>query len=146
MNSRIVTLVALLLGWPCQRAYADAPPGRYMFPTPDTVYDTHTKLTWQRVADSNYFSQPDAQSHCASLALDNGGWRLPTRAELLTLVDPTRYAPAIDVHAFTDASTSGFWTATRFVPRAGYGWIVGFNIGESNGFESTSMWSARCVR
>src|SRR5690606_8866891 len=62
----------------------------------DIVIDNVTGLMWQREPSQ---SQPyeDAASYCAELAV--GGfcdWRLPTRIELVSLVDSERSLPAID--------------------------------------------------
>jgi hypothetical protein len=125
---------------------ADAPANRYMFPTADTVYDTRTKLTWQRKGTEPSFTQSAAVSYCSGLQLANGGWRLPTRAELLSIVDPTRRAPSMDPYAFAGEPDWAYWTSSRFVPEAGKGWIIGFTIGESSDFETSVECSVRCVR
>src|SRR5690606_34797912 len=71
-------------------------PASYDTSQPDVVVDNVTGLMWQREPSE---SQPyeDAASYCGDLA--TGGfcdWRLPTRIELVSLVDFTRENPAID--------------------------------------------------
>lgn len=151
-------------------AAADAPASRYTFPTAGTVYDTRTKLTWQRDLPDVYpncsgtyaenYGTPGqactwdaANAYCVTLALDGGGWRLPTHAELLTLVDPQNWNPAIDASAFpnTMQTSAGvrdrFWTSTPFAQFSGYMWGVEFTYGYSEGYPATGIASgARCVR
>jgi hypothetical protein len=54
----------------------------------------------ESVPDPAAVAQQQALAHCAALSLAGGGFRLPSIAELLTLVDPTRSQPAIDPIAF----------------------------------------------
>ena len=128
-------------------ALADAPSGRYTFPTNGTVYDTRTKLTWQRMLDDVDYTQSAAVSYCTSLSLDGTGWRLPSVDELLTLIDPTKYSPAIDQTAFPGANTSfTFWSSTLGAGPAGRAWGVYFSNGASNRYDVTTKTRARCVR
>jgi hypothetical protein len=57
-----------------------------------TVYHLDTGLTWTASVLGLMFDWQDAQDECA--ALGTGGyddWRLPTRYELMTIVDYSRY-------------------------------------------------------
>jgi hypothetical protein len=143
-----VLCCALLPAW---KAAADAPPGRYTFPASGTVYDTRTKLTWQQTVDTKLRKWADAKTYCASLSLAGSGWRLPTRSELLSLLDRTRSSPAIDPTAFPNAPATQFWTGTASLPQAGTGaaqaWLVDFTDGNAwfNGV-STAVYRVRCVR
>jgi hypothetical protein len=127
-------------------AIADAPPGRYSFPTDGVVLDNRTKLTWQRKLEGMY-TQPDAATYCANLKLAQGGWRLPTRAELLTIVDPTRYSPAVDATAFPDIPMDAkCWTSSGYVFNPKFHWAVVFTAGDAGPNESTVPIYVRCVR
>ena len=121
--------------------------------------DEWTGLTWQQIPDeegpaAECPSSPtcvpwmDAAPFCANLALDGGGWRLPTVKELATLVDETKAYPAIDTAVFTgnDALLALFWTSTETITPGG-GWMVAFGDGEIGSFaaENTSG-RVRCVR
>lgn len=90
----------------------------------DTVVDPQSGLTWERKVSADTFTaasagnpQPEvtrAREHCA--ALRTGGfsdWRLPTRLELLFIVDHARSAPALDPAIFPDTPPKPFWTGTR---------------------------------
>ena len=144
--AKIATLcaaIALALAWP---ARGDAPPGRYTYPMDGIVNDTKTKLSWQRAPDAMQRIQFDAQSYCSSLTLASGGWRLPTRAELLSLADRSRRAPAIDPTAFPDTPTGGFWTSTPGVDTFGSFWAASFDEGTAYPNASTNQFYVRCVR
>jgi hypothetical protein len=81
------------------------------------------------------------------LILANGGWRLPTRAELLTLVDPTKYNPAIDATAFPSTPSDYFWSSSAYAGSSGNAWYVYFYNGYSNNVDVTSnTYRVRCVR
>lgn len=75
--------------------------------TDQTVLDRTTGLEWQRHVEDRV---PDDWSfhYCATLELDGGGWRLPTRVELTTIVDYTRRLPAIDTDAFPNTPNAPF--------------------------------------
>jgi hypothetical protein len=66
-----------------------------------------------------------AEKACAALG---EGWRLPTRAELLSLVDDTRSDPAIDTERFPDTKSAAYWTGTPFASDSSYAWIVQFRL------------------
>ena len=71
----------------------------------DVVYDRTTGLLWQRFPSASSSSLYDAQCYCASLSLAGlPGWRLPTRLELMTLVDLSRVSPALNPGAFPNPS------------------------------------------
>lgn len=54
------------------------------------VRDKNTGITWDRIGgtSSRGYSQAQAQQYCAALSLSPGGWRLPSAAELTTLIVP----------------------------------------------------------
>lgn len=111
-----------------------------------TVYDPHTKLTWQRAVDSGSFTSVDAQRYCAALDAAGGGWRLPSLKELMTLVDVTRVDPAIDTGAFPATPSEFFWSSTPSLTPAGAAWGTNFNAGSAGASLAASMGRARCVR
>jgi Protein of unknown function (DUF1566) len=126
---------------------ASAPPGRYTIGV-DTVYDTKTKLTWQRTASPSTYTQPDAVSYCATLGLNGATWRLPTMKELLTIVDlsVTPPGPTIDASAFPDPPNGYYWSVTPYTGTPGSAWSVLFMYGFSYGNTMTDASYARCVR
>jgi hypothetical protein len=123
-----------------------APPGRYAFPASGTVYDTRTALTWQQAVDAGLYTQRAATTYCTGLSLAGTGWRLPNVRELLTLVDPTRFSPAIDPTAFPSTPSDYFWSSSPYVGGSAGGWLVTFIYGYSNNGSTSSSNLVRCVR
>lgn len=141
--------------WPVPQSSTLEP--RYL-PSLDgtTVTDQATGLVWQRVTPSEtgtsshfLFHWSEAKSHCQNLELGgfSSGWRLPTRVELLSLVDFARMDPAIDATAFPNTTSSSFWSATPSTAE-GFAWGVNFFDGQSDrGFlAEVSSLRVRCVR
>ena len=128
---------------------AEAPLGRYTVQTA-IVRDNRTNLTWQRTLDGTMVTAAGAQSHCAGLQLEGGGFRLPTVHELRTILDVTRASPAIDPIAFPGTPPASFWTSTPYVVADDRGsnliWYVDFGDGGSWGQPPTGMLRVRCVR
>src|SRR5262249_40288984 len=133
-------------------ADANAPAGRYTV-SGGTVYDTKTKLTWQRTAPTTTYAWADAKTYCASAAtsaaLGGTGWRRPTTKELPTLVDHTQPATGskIDQDAFQGTQGVLFWSST---PDASFpsleAWAVNFGPGYSAVSGLTATLTVRCVR
>jgi hypothetical protein len=146
MSYRCLLLVLLVAFSSPRVALADAPPGRYTFLVSGTVYDTRTKLTWQGAVDASTYTWANATTYCTNLSLQGTGWRLPTRAELLTLVDPTKSNPAIDQTAFPSTPHEWFWSSSPYVGSAGSAWGVAFNFGFSNYYDTAYAYRVRCVR
>jgi hypothetical protein len=151
--------VSAVLAMPVATAFADAPVNRYSYPEAGVVYDTRTKLTWQQKVDGMVYTQSAAVDYCANLQLGNQKWRLPTKAELVTLVDPTKYDPAIASDVFPGTPTAKypngnvalFWTSTPDVRNRGFFWTVDFNSGNFSSVSITATAvtgntvSVRCV-
>jgi hypothetical protein len=113
-----------------------------------TVIDCVTGLEWERTADPGAFSQAQAIAHCEALEL--GGytdWRLPSRIELVTLIDYSAASPGptLDRTAFPGTPGGVFWSATPTADLSGNGWYVYFGNGYV-GYEPTPDVRARCVR
>lgn len=99
-----------------------------------TVIDSTTGLEWIAKPLAGRFEHQKAIDACAALEFaGHKDWRLPTRAELLSIVDITRHAPAIDTDAFPDFPESGwFWTSDLCAWYSGSAWLVGFLSGGVN--------------
>ncbi len=143
MACRIALLIALAVALPAE---AIAPPGRYTFPVDGTVYDTRTKLTWQRVVAASSSTQDVAVRYCTELSLQGTGWRLPNKSELATLVDPTESNPAIDKTAFPNTPSMPFWAANQYPSSGALFWMVDFATGSSDGHPARQLYNVRCVR
>lgn len=119
--------------------------------TAETVFDKVTELTWQRVL-SQKVNRREAVDYCATLQLAGPAhWRVPTRIELLSIVDIGRFNPAINSESFGDTPSERFWTSTP-TPLAGtcesY-YYVDFASGAADLFlpgVTDPMMRVRCVR
>jgi hypothetical protein len=114
---------------------ADAPAGRYTTSS-GVVTDTKTGLSWtQNVAvgaDAGpmELNEPDALAYCNALTTAGLKWRLPSVGELHSIIDETRYDPALDTTAFPNAPYSDFyWSQSAYENFAGVGWGVSFEYG-----------------
>jgi hypothetical protein len=132
---------------------------RYVW-TSDVVFDKVTGLTWQRVLPKGFYLPDAANSYCACLNDSNdntcekikgylSGWRLPTRIELASIVDYSRYDPAIDSTAFPDTPSGSLFLSSSYFPGGDpitLAWAVNFFDGNVlfNGMEQAGR--VRCVR
>jgi hypothetical protein len=115
---------------------------------PRITRDSETGLEWQTVPFANSIKWKDADEACKALRLGgHDDWRLPTRAELLTLVDDTKHDPAIDTEAFPSTPSAWFWTSTPYAgdPDA-YAWVVYFGYGYSGISYRGLSYRVRAVR
>jgi hypothetical protein len=119
-----------------------------------TVRDNVTGLVWQKAVDATTqkLTWDAAKSYCAGLTLAGRTWRLPTRIELLSIVDFTRVGPAIDTQAFPGVPggayhwTSSPWVVSQIATKPQYSWIVNFYEGlTSNAGARDAAEFARCV-
>ncbi len=98
-----------------------------------TVIDSKTGLEWTaKPLAQGEMTHEQATKACAEL--DYAGhrdWSLPTREQLLTIVDITRHEPAIDTDAFPDFPKSGwFWTSDLCAWSSASAWSVDFDYGD----------------
>ena len=78
-----------------------------------TVTDTSTELMWDQTGSSKEMTWKEALAYCKNLKLNNfTDWRLPTAKELRSLVDYSRYYPAINTSFFPKAAVSSYWSGT----------------------------------
>ncbi|HLL68327.1 MAG TPA: DUF1566 domain-containing protein [Micromonosporaceae bacterium] len=128
-------------GLPNPAAYTDLGNG--------TVRDNVTCLVWQRQPSPVEYTFAGAQAYCASLDLGGGGWHLPSRVELTSIVDVGRVGPAIDPAAFPRTPARFFWTSTPWAlaHTPPFAWIINFyeGLASNAGNQSGEYW-ARCVR
>lgn len=113
-----------------------------------TVTDTTTGLMWTK-HDVGEDRMVHAAAESACKVLELGGhkdWRLPTRAELLTLVDDTRHDPAIDVSAFPSCKSNYYWTGTPAAWNAACAWVVYFSYGSAYDDDRDDTAFVRAVR
>ena len=116
--------------------------------TVGVVVDKVTNLKWQQTIDGAAFSWPDARAFCSGLTLAGGGWRLPTRIELVSIVDFTSANPVIDLRAFPGTPQARFWTASPVAGEPSNAWAIDFAFGNGLNYSAPTFTSyrVRCVR
>lgn len=110
------------------------------------VVDNMTGLLWEQGVGcaTPGCNQADAAAHCASLTLGGySDWRIPTRIELVSIIDDTKHAPAIDGSVFTGMS-GYFWTSTPMIFFPKNAFKVGGTEGDTS-YGSTGLNHVRCV-
>jgi hypothetical protein len=114
------------------------------------ITDSVTGLQWRKdVIDDKLWS--GAGPACAALNVSDAGtppWRLPTRLELVSLLDfgavPKLLQP-VELDVLTKANS--VWTSTDAKGNPGsLAWIVNFSVGNVGGAPKTSALPVRCVR
>ncbi len=94
-----------------------------------------TKLNWQ-----------DAKAYCQELELVGyDDWRLPSIKELQSIVDASRYNPAIK-RGFANVASSRYWSSSEYVSVAKYAWVVYFKYGGTSYGTKSAEYFVRCVR
>lgn len=113
--------------------------------TTTTVTDQATGLEWQRADDATARTWENALSYCADLSLNGQtDWRLPNVRELKSIVDHTRYSPAID--PVFSGQSSHYWSATTSGHIPNDAWSVRFYEGFDSWGDKTYSHYVRCVR
>lgn len=107
------------------------------------VHDMATGLTWQGGVSAEPHAWSDAKAYCSGL---NGGWRLPSVAELQTIVEEGSSPSAIDLRAFPATPGAVFWTSSPVAGQPMYAWGVDFSDGVLINPDLSSPYSVRCVR
>ena len=114
---------------------------------PGVVIDRVTGLMWQREVPAGAYTWEEAGNACACLSLaGHADWRLPTRIELVSLVDFTRGEPAIDQAAFPNTPPLWFWTSSTRADDDTFAWFIYFENGYSNHHQKDETYRMRCVR
>ncbi len=143
---------ALAPGYTCRGQFADwtptDSPSSFTDNGDGTVTDTRNKLVWQQTVDDSGSGATwaGAKASCAGLSFTGAGWRLPTLAELQSILDFGRFNPAIDSTAFPNTPTEAYWTSSPTTAYAANAWLVSFYDGMAyyNGTDAPGF--VRCVR
>jgi hypothetical protein len=120
------------------------------------VHDNVTCLDWQQSPSGSY-TNGEAQSYCGQLSLGgHDDWRVPTRIELISIIDWTR-SPTTDTVFSSQGgyhNTGSNWILT--IEQRGAGttcgngdcaWMCNLSDGMcSNAYEASGSISVRCVR
>jgi hypothetical protein len=112
-----------------------------------TVTDIRSGLMWQRNSTENAINWEQSLSYCQNLTLSGfTDWRLPTKKELISIVDYTKMNPSVYVPAFTDTQMSAYWSSTVDTNNADHqAWCIYMDIGFDGNAQDGNA-SVRCVR
>jgi hypothetical protein len=131
-------------------------PMKFSDPGTGTVRDEVTGLIWQATSDGTTRTWADAIAYCRDLALDGGGWTLPTRIELTSILDDAQPSgPRVNPTYFKFAAKAGWtWASTPWVVDSRktvtppLSWFINFSAGDSNNSldQTAASAYARCVK
>jgi hypothetical protein len=112
-----------------------------------TVLDRVTGLMWQRTPHPSDMVFDEANATCSRLDLAGyHDWRLPSRIELVSILDLELSQPSIDPIAFPRTPSDWFWTASVASDSPTAAWYVYFYFGYPKTDERSSRFAVRCVR
>ena len=134
-----VVLLALLSGSVASAALVDNGDG--------TVTDTVSGLMWQKETAPGEYTWKDALAYCETLSLaGHSDWRLPNKNELLSLVDYSRYNPAIDPLLALVTESFYYWSSATDVGSTESAWRVDFDDGYDGENSKSYSYYVRAVR
>lgn len=110
------------------------------------VYDEASGLMWQREDDGRQRTYLRARFYCEALEL--GGfddWRLPTLAEIQSIVDYERVVPTIDP-IFAKTRPMNYWSSTSCADELDRIWVLYFGHGRTESVSTRSTCLVRAVR
>src|SRR5690606_6002323 len=70
-----------------------------------------------------------AMAACEAVDIAGGGWRAPTRQELLSIVDISQSDPAVDPQAFPFVKSHWYWSSDEAAWSSASARFVHFNYG-----------------
>lgn len=120
-----------------------------------SVTHKRTNLTWKRCAEGQTWSGSgctgtatshtwlEASAMTATFA-GKSDWHLPTQSELVTIIEWSKYAPAINAAIFPDTPMNYFWSATALSSTSA--WYASFNHGGYSPRAKTNTHHVRLVR
>lgn len=108
----------------------------------------HGTLIWQDGNEDIKKEWKEAKEYCKNLNYAGyTDWRLPTKTELLSIVDYTRHSPAIN-KAFKNGKSDWCWSSTLYAKGSSHAWGISFSDGNAGGydFSYSDGGCVRCVR
>lgn len=120
---------------------------RFTTAFPGAVLDKNSGLVWEQAPDATPLFWNLARLSCVNMSLGGTrGWRLPSVAELASLIDPSLPTPFVPASVFTGVQSVGYWSVTSSAAFPGSAWSVSFHNGIVNEFSQTISHPAWCVR
>jgi hypothetical protein len=124
--------------------YEGLPPAYQISANGLVVIDLNTGLMWQQ-AEGAEMTWESAIAHCENLALSGyDDWYLPSRLELISILDYGRTSPAINP-AFACRSQN-YWSGSVYAVDEDKAWHVNFGSGVTGNLGKTLQHYVRCVR
>jgi hypothetical protein len=90
---------------------------------------------------TSYWEMVNSQGLCGAT-----DWRLPTQAELLTLVHAGNQKPSIDTGFFPNTASVPYWSSTTYARIPGHAWGVHFGYGAAHAESKSVPNAVRLVR
>jgi Protein of unknown function (DUF1566) len=146
---RAVASVEAWASWPMPNSPSSRLPNPQTYDTSieGVAVDGVTGLMWQRSAFTDGATFEEAKRECDQLTLAGfAGWRLPSRIELLSIVDLSRTQPSINLAAFRKTPSDWFWTSSVASDNPAAAWYVYFYFGYPKTDDKTNRFAVRCVR
>jgi hypothetical protein len=121
----------------------------------EAVLDRETGLVWERSPDTSPSIWNFVQSSCIKRRIGSTtgerrqGWRLPSLAELSSLVDFNNPGGNPDLppgHPFIGVQSAGYWSATTDAAEPAFAWAVAFENGGVSSNGKASHLHVWCVR
>ena len=115
---------------------------------PTMVKDPKTNLIWEDTqhATEEKVTQKEAKAYCEALKMGSfENWRIPTLSELLSIVDYTRYDPAILKEFKHVDNDTLYWSSSPYSGNANAFWGVKFEDGATEDASETYNRYVRCV-
>jgi hypothetical protein len=127
---------------------------RFTTAFPGAVLDRNTGLVWEQAPDatvrvwSSILEPLGARNYCVNKNVGGTrGWRLPSVAELESLIDPSLPAPFVPASVFSGVLLAHYWSATTVTDGPTLAWVVAL-FGDDGVFGSDKTRGSRawCVR
>lgn len=98
------------------------------------VIDTNTGLMWQKTTatgeDGKGYTFEQALIYCHNLNISGyTDWRLPSKNEIMTIVNYSNQRPTIQTDFFPDTKSSFYWTSTTQSNNSSIAWSIDFSSG-----------------
>jgi hypothetical protein len=116
----------------------------------DVYVDSAIGLIWQDNNDAKSVKKEweGAKKYCVNLELNgHSDWRLPSIKELQSIVDISRYKPAIKKGFKNVNKSSGYWSSSVYVADSKLALLVNFENGHTgSNYIFLEDYYVRCVR